>query len=203
MALPATMGQSDIAVPLQSTIQRDTMSKGTDWTMDNTLLVATVAGGLILLASMASVEFGLSVAITEILLGIVGGNLLGLHTTPWIDFLASFASIVLTFLAGAEVDPDLLREKWKESLLIGGLSFLIPFLLAIPVLYFVFGWSSQAAEIGGVALSTTSLAVVYAVLVETGLTATPIGKLIMPPPSSPTSAPPWRSACCSSGLGCC
>src|SRR5438309_5338649 len=32
------------------------------------------------------------------------------------------------------------------------------------------GWSLPAAQIAGVALSTTSLAVVYAVLVETGLT---------------------------------
>jgi len=91
------------------------------------LAVATIAGALILIASMASAELGLSVAIVEIVLGVIGGNFLGLHTTPWVDFLASFASIVLTFLAGAEVDPDLLREKWKESLLLGGASFLVPF----------------------------------------------------------------------------
>lgn len=146
--------------------------------MDN-LLTATLAGVLILAASMISVEFGVSVAITEILLGVVGGNVLGLHTTPWIDFLASFASIVLTFLAGAEVDPDLLREKFKESLLVGGLSFLMPFILGIVFAYFVLHWTLPAAEIAGVALSTTSLAVVYAVLVESGLTETRIGKIIM------------------------
>jgi Kef-type K+ transport system membrane component KefB len=146
--------------------------------LDN-LLIAALAGVLILLASMASVEFGLSVAITEIVLGVIGGNLLGLHTTSWMDFLAGFASIVLTFLAGAEVDPDLLREKWKESLLIGGVSFLAPFLGAMAFAYWGLRWSGPAAQIAGVALSTTSLAVVYAVLVETGLTATPIGKIIM------------------------
>jgi Kef-type K+ transport system membrane component KefB len=146
--------------------------------VDN-LLVASLASALILAASMISVEFGVSVAITEILLGVVGGNFLGLHTTPWIDFLASFASIVLTFLAGAEVDPGLLREKFKESVLVGGLSFLVPFILTIPFAYFVLHWTLRAAEIAGVALSTTSLAVVYAVLVETGLTETRIGKIIM------------------------
>jgi len=128
---------------------------------------------------MASAELGLSVAIVEIVLGVIGGNFLGLHTTPWVDFLASFASIVLTFLAGAEVDPDLLREKWKESLLLGGASFLVPFLAAMAFVYYVLRWSSPAAQIAGVALSTTSLAVVYAVLVETGLTNTQLGKLIM------------------------
>ncbi|MEJ5199615.1 MAG: cation:proton antiporter, partial [Anaerolineae bacterium] len=64
--------------------------------MEN-LLIATIAATLILAASMISVEMGLSVAIVEILLGVIGGNFLGLHTTPWMDFLAGFASIVLTF----------------------------------------------------------------------------------------------------------
>lgn len=141
--------------------------------------MALLAGVLILVASMLSVECGLSVALIEITMGIVGGNFLGLHTTPWIDFLASFASIVLTFLAGAEVDTDLMREKAKESLLMGGLSFVLPFLGAMVFAYWGLGWSAPAAEIAGVALSTTSLAVVYAVLVETGLTNTPIGKIIM------------------------
>lgn len=146
--------------------------------MENLIIVA-IAGVLILIASMISVELGLSVAITEMIAGVIAGNFLGLHTTPWIDFLASIAGIVLTFLAGAEVDPDLLREKWKESLLIGGLSFLLPFLLCMAFTFWVLHWTLQASEITGVALSTTSLAVVYAVLVETGLNETEIGKMIM------------------------
>ena len=146
--------------------------------MEN-LVIAAVASGLILLASMVSVELGISIAIIEILAGVLAGNLIGLHTTPWIDFLAGFASIVLTFLAGTEVDPDLLREKWKESISIGGISFLAPFLICMAFAYWALHWSLQAAQIAGVALSTTSLAVVYAVLVETGLTETSLGKLIM------------------------
>lgn len=146
--------------------------------MDN-LWVAMIGGGLILLASMVSVELGLSVAITEILAGVIAGNVFGLQSPAWMSFLAGFAGIVLTFLAGTEVDPDLLRQKWKESLWIGGLSFLLPFLACMAFAYWVLGWNLQAAQITGVALSTTSLAVVYAVLVETGLTNTPLGKLIM------------------------
>ena len=143
------------------------------------LWIAMGMGILILVASMASVELGISVALIEILLGVAAGNWLGLHTTPWIDFLAGFAGIVLTFLAGAEVDPDLMRERLKESLWIGGISFAAPFLGAWLAAYYVFGWSWQASQICGVALSTTSLAVVYAVLVETGLTHTTLGKIIM------------------------
>lgn len=141
--------------------------------------VAAAAAILILLASMASVELGLSVSLIEITLGVVAGNLLGLHTTPWLDFLASFAEIVLTFLAGAEVDVPLMWEKLRESLLIGGVSFVAPFLGAWLVCQVVLGWPLTAAQLAGVALSTTSLAVVYAVLVETGLTAHPTEKLLM------------------------
>src|SRR3989441_8655268 len=146
--------------------------------MEN-LLIAVIAGLLVLLASVASVELGVSVALIEISLGVVAGNFLGLTSPPWMDFLASFGSILLTFLAGAEVDPRVMREKFKESLLIGGVSFLAPFLGAWIFCAWVLGWTTPAAQIAGVALSTTSLAVVYAVLVETGLTHTPIGKLIM------------------------
>jgi Kef-type K+ transport system membrane component KefB len=134
---------------------------------------------LVLIASLISIRFALSVSIVEIALGVVGGNLLHMESTAWIDFLAGFGGVLLTFLAGAEVDTRLLREKFKESALIGGLSFLVPFAAALLYLHFVSGWSLKAAEIGGAALSTTSLAVVYAVLVETGLTATQTGKILM------------------------
>src|SRR2546425_661778 len=146
--------------------------------MEN-LLIAVIAGLLILLASVASVELGVSVALIEISFGVVAGNFLGLTSPPWMDFLASFGSILLTFLAGAGVDPRVMRERLKESVLIGSLSFAAPFFGAWLVCVWVLGWPTPAAQIAGVALSTTSLAVVYAVLVETGLTLTPLGKLIM------------------------
>jgi Kef-type K+ transport system membrane component KefB len=147
--------------------------------MESTLATAAVLGALILVASMASVELALSIAIIEIALGVFAGNALGLETNEWIDFLAAFGSILLTFLAGAEVDPDLFRQKAKESLAIGGLSFLLPFLGCWAFAALVLDWSPRAALIAGTALSTTSLAVVYAVLVETGLTHTTLGKVIM------------------------
>jgi Kef-type K+ transport system membrane component KefB len=143
------------------------------------LWVAMIAAILILLASLVSIEAGISVALIEITMGVIAGNVLGLTSPPWMDFLASFASILLTFLAGAEVDHQVLRERLRESLLIGGVSFLAPFLGAWAFSAWALGWAGPAAQIAGVALSTTSLAVVYAVLVETGLTHTAIGKLLM------------------------
>jgi Kef-type K+ transport system membrane component KefB len=140
---------------------------------------ATLVAFLIFLASVVSVEAALSAAIIEIGAGVLAGNFLGLHPAPWMDFLSGFGGILLTFLAGAEVDPQILKDKFKESLLIGGLSFLVPYLAAIAYCYWVAHWTWEASLIAGCALSTTSLAVVYAVLVETGLTDTVIGKIIM------------------------
>ena len=143
------------------------------------LTTATILAALILVAAIVSVEFGISVAIIEITLGVAGSSLFGLRPTPWIDFIGSFAGIVLTFLAGAEVDRQLLRREWRPALLIGGLSFLLPFVAVGVFAHYVAGWNIRQSEIAGVALSTTSLAVVYAVLVETGLAASRLGKILM------------------------
>jgi Kef-type K+ transport system membrane component KefB len=94
-------------------------------------------------------------------------------------YLAGFGGIVLTFLAGTEIDTKLMKEKFKESFLIGGFSFLLPFAGVFLFTYYVSGWTLRASLIAGTALSTTSLAVVYSVLVETGLSKTKIGKLLM------------------------
>jgi Kef-type K+ transport system membrane component KefB len=142
-------------------------------------LGASIVLGLAFLASVISVEVGISVAVIEIVAGVIAGNYLGLHSAQWMDFLAGFGGILLTFLAGAEVDPALIRKNLKASLLLGGISFLAPYLATVAYCYWAIHWSWQASLVAGCALSTTSLAVVYAVLVETGLTSTSLGKLIM------------------------
>jgi Kef-type K+ transport system membrane component KefB len=142
--------------------------------------LATVLAGLVLLASMVSVELGMSVALLELALGVVAGNLFGLDANAdWLVFIANFASIVLTFLAGAEVDPDDFRERFGAAVAIGLVSFIGPFIVATLVALGPLGWTVKASLIAGTALSTTSLAVVYAVLVESGLNMTGIGKLLM------------------------
>jgi len=141
--------------------------------------LAALLSGLILVASIASVELGVTVALIELTLGVAAGNLFDLHSQEWLDFLAAFASIVLTFLAGMEVDPADLRRRAKASFGIGVASFIGPFVVAACAAYFALDWSGRASLIAGTALSTTSLAVVYAVLVERDLTDTRIGKLLM------------------------
>jgi Kef-type K+ transport system membrane component KefB len=145
----------------------------------NVWLIASAWMALALVASLISIRVGISVALIEILVGIVAGNFLDVHTTPWIDFLATFGSGLLTFLAGAEIDPEALRRHLKPALAIGAISFLFPFLAAGAFAYWVADWGKDAAYIAGISLSTTSVAVVYAVMVETGLNRTEIGKLIL------------------------
>jgi Kef-type K+ transport system membrane component KefB len=141
--------------------------------------LAAVLAVVVLVASVISVELGVTVALLELTLGVAAGNLFHLQTQEWLDFIAQFGSIVLTFLAGMEVDPSYMRRRLGASLGIGVVSFLGPFVIASTAAYLVLDWSTRASLIAGTALSTTSLAVVYAVLVERGLTDTSIGKLLM------------------------
>jgi Kef-type K+ transport system membrane component KefB len=141
--------------------------------------LAAVLAAVILVASIVSVELGLTVALFELGLGIFLGNTFDVGSHEWLDFIAAFAAIVLTFLAGAEVDPRDFRQRFGASLAIGLVSFIGPFAVAAATAYWLLDWTLKAALIAGTALSTTSLAVIYAVLVERGLNATRIGKLIM------------------------
>ena len=160
--------------------------------METSWGIATVWMGLALIASFLSIRYRLSVALVEILVGIAAGNLVllldhyqvfGLHwqlkANEWIAFLAGFGSILLTFMAGAEIEPTVLRKFLKESLAIGVASFAAPFVGAMLYARLVSGWEWNAAMICGTALSTTSVAVVYAVMIETGLNETDFGKLIL------------------------
>lgn len=149
----------------------------------NDYYVTAIWLAMALLASLMSIRIAVPVALTEIIVGALAGNTPGvrehLDQTAFITFLAGAGSIVLTFLAGAEIDPVSLRRHWKASLSIGLVSFALPFVAAFGFCDLVLDWQRQAAEIGGIALSTTSVAVVYAVMVETGLNTQDTGKLIL------------------------
>src|SRR5438045_5168164 len=171
--------------------------------LENIWLIAAVWMGLALIGSLVSIRTGISVALVEILVGIVAGNLavglergtlhIGiaapgagtghlhhvLQSTEWTNFLALLGSGVLTFLAGAEIDPVSLKANWRVSVLIGVLSFAAPFGVIWFVAQFVFSWPLHQAQIAGIALSTTSVAVVYAVMIEGGFSDTAMGKMIL------------------------
>ena len=134
---------------------------------------------IILLSSLISLRLGLAVAIIELLMGAIFGNLGFIHVTNWMTLVATFGGILSTFMAGTEIDVNLMREKYKESFLIGFFSFLAPFIGAFLFTYFIAGWALLAALIAGIALSTTSFAVVYSVLIETDLTDVNLAKTLL------------------------
>jgi Kef-type K+ transport system membrane component KefB len=144
----------------------------------NSDITPLIVGSLVFIASLISLRLGLSVAIVEIVLGSIAGNC-GLETREWMQYLATFGGIILTFLAGTEIDTKMMRRNFKESFLIGGFSLLAPFAAATLVAFFLLHWDLRPSLIAGIALSTTSLAVVYSVLIESGLSNTRIGKLLM------------------------
>jgi glutathione-regulated potassium-efflux system ancillary protein KefC len=143
--------------------------------------------GLALLATLASVWLRVATALSEIVVGIIAQLIIGaaLGTTllagdaSWLKFLAGAGALLLTFLAGAELDPAVFRRQWKQATFIGLVSFTAPFLGCAATARWLLGWSPAASWLAGIAMSTTSVAVVYAVMLEFGLNATDYGKVVL------------------------
>jgi glutathione-regulated potassium-efflux system ancillary protein KefC len=143
--------------------------------------------GLALVATLASIHFRVATALSEIVVGTVAQLIIGVAIgaalpagdTTWLKFLSGAGAILLTFLAGAELDPVVFRRNWKEAGAVGFVSFLGPFLGCAAVAHYVLGWTTDSSWLAGVAMSTTSVAVVYAVMLEFGLNATDYGKTVL------------------------
>jgi len=155
--------------------------------VSDALTIAMVWFGLAMLATLISTWIRIATALSEILVGVVAQAAIGAFIgaaflgsdEPWIKFLASTGAILLTFLAGAELDPAVFKTKWKEASAVGVAGFILPFLGCTCVTYYVLHWGIQASLLSGVALSTTSVAVVYAVMLESGLNKTNYGKTLL------------------------
>jgi Kef-type K+ transport system membrane component KefB len=147
--------------------------------MENIWFTSALWIGLALIAASMQAWIAVSVALLEIIIGAVAGNLVDLKLTPWVNYLAGFGAILLTFLAGAEIDTRVIRRHFGATMAIGAVGFFAPYLGVLAWAHFISGWPWPQAQIAGIALSTTSVAVVYAVMVETGFNDTEIGKVIL------------------------
>jgi Kef-type K+ transport system membrane component KefB len=155
--------------------------------MAETWALASLWLGLALAATLLSIWLRVATALSEIVVGTIAQLVIGalIGTTAlgagegWIVFLAGAAAIVLTFLAGAELDPEVFRRKWREATAVGLISFFAPFLGCAAAARWLLGWSAEASWLAGIAMSTTSVAVVYAVMIEFGFNATDYGKTVL------------------------
>ena len=147
--------------------------------MENIWLQSALWMALALLAAIGSLFITISAALFEIVVGAIAGNTVGLPLTPWIDYIASFGAIVLTFLAGTDIDPHVVKRNFASSVTIGLMGFFAPYLGCLLLARYGLGWPWPQAQIAGIALSTTSVAVVYAVMVEIGYNQTELGKIIL------------------------
>ena len=147
--------------------------------VENIWLTSSLWIGLALLAALISIRIAVSVALIEIVLGAVGGNLLGMAPNDWVNYLAGVGAILLSFLAGTEIDPKVVRKHLGATMSICAVGFFAPYLGVLAYALLVLDWPWPQAQIAGIALSTTSVAVVYAVMVETGFNRTEIGKIIL------------------------
>ncbi len=143
--------------------------------------------GLALIASLLSIWLRIATALSEIVVGTIaqliigaaiGSAVLGTDET-WVKFLSGLGAIVLTFLAGAELDPVVFRAKWKEAGAVGLVSFFFPFIGCAAAAHYLLGWDVMPSWLAGVAMSTTSVAVVYAVMIEFGFNTTEYGKTVL------------------------
>jgi Kef-type K+ transport system membrane component KefB len=147
--------------------------------MANIWFQSALCMALALIAAIGSMWITISAALFEIVIGAIAGNTVGLSLTPWIDYIASFGAIVLTFLAGTDIDPHVVKRNFWSSATIGLMGFFAPYLGCLLLAKYRLGWPWPQAQIAGIALSTTSVAVVYAVMVETGYNQTELGKIIL------------------------
>ena len=147
--------------------------------MENIWFQSALWMALALVAALGSLFVTISAALFEIVVGALAGNTVGLPLAPWIDYIASFGAIVLTFLAGTDIDPHVVKRNFASSVSIGLMGFFAPYLGCLLLARYGLGWTWPEAQIAGIALSTTSVAVVYAVMVETGYNRTELGKIIL------------------------
>ena len=134
---------------------------------------------LIILAGIFALELGFSSSILEIVAGVLASNILNLENLSWLDFLSNLGLLGLMFFAGLETDPELMRKHLHKSLFIGFCSYFFPLVSIFYVTHYILKYSSEASLLIGIALSTTSLALVYPLLKEKRILRLPAGQILL------------------------
>jgi glutathione-regulated potassium-efflux system ancillary protein KefC len=151
------------------------------------LSIAALWMGMALVSSLVASWLKVATAVVEILVGVAaaaiaselgGRDLLGMNE-PWLVYISSLGALLLAFLAGAELEPTILKRSWKEVLTVGLVSFAAPFLGCTLIAYTLLGWSWPESLLAGVALSSVSMVVVYSLTLEYGFNKIDFGKSML------------------------
>jgi len=134
---------------------------------------------LIVLFGVLSLEIGISAAILEIIAGVIGGNIFEVSSLQWIDFMANYGILGLMFLAGLEVNKEELKKHAGKSVAFASCAYFIPLISIFISSIIIFGPDLRKASIIAIALSTTSLALLYPILRERGLLNLQVGHVIL------------------------
>lgn len=155
--------------------------------MENAFAYAAFWLLLAVLSTVIAYHLRVSMALVEIIVGAIAAAIIVKFfgeafvgtDQEWFKFVAATGAVLLTFLAGAELDPATMKLKLKEIFAVGLVGFFAPFIGCTLIARFLLGWEVGPSLLAGIALSTTSMAVVYAVMLEFGFNRTAFGKGIL------------------------
>jgi glutathione-regulated potassium-efflux system ancillary protein KefC len=140
-------------------------------------LVATLISNWLRMANALS-EVVVGIVAQLILAAVIGSAALGTNES-WVRFLSDAGMVALTFLAGTDLDPAIFKLRWKEVSAVGLAGLLFPFFGCTAATHYLLGWDVMPSWLAGVAMATSSVAVIYAVLMEFGFNATDFGKTML------------------------
>ena len=123
--------------------------------MENIFSTAAIWLGLAVISTIIAYHLKISIALIEICIGVAaaavashffGANALG-SNLEWLRFLAATGAVLLTFLAGAELDPKVISAKKKEVFIVGLIGFLAPFLGCAAIARFILHWKDRKSVV--------------------------------------------------------
>ena len=146
------------------------------------LIVAVIAFFIPLLTKrlgipviVGEIGFGIMVGILNVIIrDAFGTEIISFHPGTGLDFLAEIGLIFLLFLAGLEIDINVIEERGIRAVLFGVIMFLFAFILSV-----TFMWVLHMGVYMALILSTTSVGVVIPILREMGKSKTALGQDII------------------------
>ena len=113
-------------------------------------------------------------------------GLFPVESLTYLHILSQLGLLLFMFVIGMELDIDMLRAKFGESLIISHTSIVFPYLLGVGFAYYTFdrfagphATFTEYALFMGIAMSITAFPVLARILKERGMTTSPLGSMAL------------------------